>query len=185
MIEAARPSPGILALDDFAWRDAGPFDATALEALAARDGNRLLFNLPSSAEDFAVRLGGPGFRRPMLCHRRGRAFGAAATRARDQRSANLVLMCFFNQPATAVLPLAVYVRHLFWSAPLHRVYLQLPLIAGAASYIRLLTGAGFQEEGVVRGHGLVEGRPSDVALLGILRRDCEAWCQENESRLAL
>lgn len=181
----AGPTPGVLELDGFAWRTAGPSDAVTLEALAARDGNRILFNLPGSEDEFAARVGGPGFRRAMLCFKENGPIGAAATRARDQRSANLQLMCFFVQPARAVLPLAVYVRHLFWSAPLHRVYLQLPMIAGAAGYIRLLQSVGFQQEGLVRGHGLVRDRPCDVALLGLLRTDCEAWCQENESRLAL
>jgi RimJ/RimL family protein N-acetyltransferase len=94
-------------------------------------------------------------------------------------------MCFFNKPAEAVKPLAVYVRHVFWSSPLHRVYVQLPLLAGATAYIRLLLGSGFQQEGVVRGHAYVDGRPRDVAVIGLLRRDFEAWCRENELRLAL
>lgn len=185
MKSAAGPAPGILELDGFAWREAGPSDAPALEALASRDGNRTLFNLPGSEQEFAARVGGPGFRRAMLCFSDSEPIGAAATRSRDQRSANLQLMCFFAQPDTAVLPIAVYVRHLFWSAALHRVYLQLPMVAGAPAYVRLLTSVGFQQEGVVRGHGLVGERPCDVALLGLLRMDCEAWCQENDRRLAL
>jgi hypothetical protein len=185
VIVAARPSAGILAMDGFVWRHAAPLDAPALESLASRDGNRTLFNLPGSEEEFAARVNRPGYRLAMLCLRGQRPIGAAATFARDQRSLNLQLMCFFAQPARSVMPLAVYVRHLFWSVPLHRIYVQLPLIAGASSYIRLLSSAGFQQEGVVRGHGLVRGRPCDVALLGMLRQDCEAWCQENENRLAL
>ena len=185
MSGAPRPTAGVLEIDGFAWRHAGPPDAPAFEALASRDGNRTLFNLPGSEEEFAARVNRPGFRLAMLCLRGQKPIGAAATFARDQRSLNLQLMCFFAQPAGSVLPLAVYVRHLFWSLPLHRIYVQLPLVGGAASYTRLLTSAGFQEEGVVRGHGLVRGRPCDVALLGLLRKDCEAWCQENESRLAL
>lgn len=185
MTEPARPSPGILGIDGFTWRQAIAEDAPTLEALAARDGNRSLFNLPASEEEFSARVGQPGFRRAMLCFNGTIPIGAAATTLRDQRSLNLQLMCFFDQPTRAVTPLAVYVRHLFWSVPLHRVYVQLPLVAGATSYLRLLTGAGFQKEGVVRGHALVGGRPRDVAVVGLLRRDFEAWCRENELRLAL
>ena len=159
-------------------------DAPAFEALAARDGNRVLFNLPAS-EDECARVGRPGFPAEGVLLNGTSPIGAAATTLRDQRSLNLQLMCFFNQPARAVKPLAVYVRHLFWSVPLHRVYVQLPLVAGATSYIRLLAGAGFKQEGVVRGHALVDGRARDVAVIGLLRRDFEAWCRENESRLAL
>ncbi len=182
---AASPTPGILELNDFAWRPAGLADAHMLEALASLDGNRIVFNLPGSEQEFAARVGGPGFRRPMLCFKDDEPIGAAGTKSRDQRNANLQLMCFFAEPAAAVLPTAVYVRHLFWSAPLHRVYLQIPMVAGAPSYIHLLESVGFQQEGLVRGHGLVGGEPCDVALLGLLRVDWEAWCQQNESRLAL
>ncbi|MEP6753075.1 MAG: GNAT family protein [Candidatus Dormiibacterota bacterium] len=185
MTGAARPSPGILSIDGFTWRQAIPDDALTLETLAARDGNRTLFNLPESEDEFSARVGQPGFRRAMLCFHGRVAVGAAATTMRDQRSLNLQLICFFKQPERAVKPLAAYVRHLFWSAPLHRVYVQLPLVAGATSYVHLLTGAGFQHEGVVRGHGFIHGRPRDVAVIGLLRRDFEAWCQENELRLAL
>jgi hypothetical protein len=183
--DLAPPSRAVLDIDGFSWRQAVPSDAAVLEALAARDGNRLLFNLPASEQEFAVRVGRPGFRRAMLCFKERKPVGAAATTLRDQRSLNLQLMCFFAQPARAVAPLAVYVRHIFWSTPLHRIYVQLPVVAGATAYIRLLTAAGFQQEGVVRGHGLVGGRPTDVAVIGLLRRDFEAWCQENEIRLAL
>lgn len=185
MTQAPRPSPGILGLDGFWWRQATADDAPTFEALAARDGNRSLFNLPASEDEFAARIGRPGFRRAMLCFNDRGPVGAAATTLRDQRSLNLQLMCFFNKPAEAVKPLAVYVRHVFWSSPLHRVYVQLPLLAGATAYIRLLLGSGFQQEGVVRGHAYVDGRPRDVAVIGLLRRDFEAWCRENELRLAL
>ena len=185
MTDAARPSRAILDLDGFAWRPAGPSDAAVLEALAAHDGNRFLFNLPASEDEFAARVDRPGFRRVMLCFEGPKPFGAAATALRDQRSLNLQLLCFFTQPARAVAPLAVYLRHLFWSSPMHRIYVQLPLVEGATAYLSLLTGAGFQDEGVVRGHGLVQGLPCDVAVVGLLRKDFEAWCQENEIRLAL
>ena len=185
MKSAAGPTAGVLELDGFGWREARPTDAPKLEALASLDGNRTLFNLPGSEPEFAARVGGPGFRRAMLCFQDNATIGAAGTRSRDQRNANLQLMCFFAEPPKAVLPLAMYVRHLFWSAPLHRVYLQLPVVAGAPAYIGLLNSVGFQQEGLVRGHGLVGGEPCDVALLGLLRVDCEAWCQENESRLVL
>jgi hypothetical protein len=185
MTLSGRASPAVLEIDGCGWRRAAPADASTLEGLAARNGNRVLFDLPGSADEFAARVGRPGFRLPMLCLRGSTPVGAAATTMRNNRSLNLRLMCFFAQPARASLSLAVYVRHLFWSLPLHRVYVQLPLTAGATAYTRMLIGAGFQEEGVVARHALLGGRPCDVAVLGVLRRDFEAWCLENESRLAL
>jgi hypothetical protein len=185
VIRPGRPSPAVLELDGFAWRTAGPSDAPALEALAARSTNRVLFSLPASEAEFAARMGRAGFRTPMLCLRGSKPFGAAATNLRNNRSLNLRLVCFFADPARAALPLAAYVRHLFWSLPLHRVYSQLPVVGGATAYVRLLKRAGFQEEGVVHGHAVIGGRPRDLAVLGVLREEFENWCRENEKRLAL
>lgn len=182
---AAGPSPAVLEIDGFAWRIAGPSDAPALEALAARATNRLLFSLPGSESAFEAAVGWPGFKMPMLCLRGSKPVGAAATNLRNNHSLNVRLICFFAEPVRAFLPLATYVRHLFWSLPLHRVYCQFPMVAGATAYVRLLKGAGFQEEGVIRGHALVGGKPCDVAVLGLLRVEFESWCRENENRLAL
>jgi hypothetical protein len=182
---AAGPSPAVLEIDGFSWRFAGPSDAPSLELLAARSSHRTLFNLPGSEREFEARVGWPGFRIPMLCLRGSKPVGAAATDRRNHRSLNLRLICFFAEPARAAVPLAAYVRHLFWSLPLHRVYAQLPMVGGATAYVRLLKNAGFQEEGVVRGYAMVGGRPRDLAVLGVLREEFETWCSENEKRLAL
>ena len=185
MIRPGGPSPPVLEIDGFAWRAAEPSDGPALEALAARSTNRVLFGLPGSEREFAAGVGRPGFRMAMLCLRGSKPVGAAATNLRNHRSLNLRLVCFFADPVRAALPLAAYVRHLFWSLPLHRVYSQLPMVGGATAYVRLLKGAGFQEEGVIRGHAVVGGRPRDLAVLGVLREEFETWCRENEKRLAL
>jgi hypothetical protein len=121
----------------------------------------------------------------MLCLRDSKPVGAAALRLRNNRSMNAQLICFFTDPIRAALPLAAYVRHLFWSMPLHRVYSQLPLVGGATAYLRLLTSAGFQDEGVIRGGAVVGRRLRDVAIFGLLREEFETWCRENEKRLAL
>ena len=182
---AARPKPAVLEIDGFTWRSAGPSDASTLEALAAHASNRLLFSLPESEERFEAAVGWPGFKLPMLCLRDSSPVGAAATNQRNNHSRNLRLICFFADPAHAALPLAAYVRHLFWMLPLHRVYCQFPMVVGAAAYVRVLKGVGFQEEGTIRSHALIGGKPCDVVVLGALRDEFEFWCQENEPRLVL
>ena len=182
---AARPSPAVLEIDGFAWRTAQPSDAAALEALAAKAKNRILFRLPESEAAFEAAVGWPGFRLPMLCLRGSKAVGAAATSQRNHQSQNVRLTCFFADPAHAAVPLAAYVRHLFWMLPLHRVYCQFPMVAGAMAYVRLLKGAGFQGEGTIRGHAVIGGKPCDVAGVGVLRDEFDLWCTENETRLAL
>jgi hypothetical protein len=183
--QATWASAPVLAIDDYAWRTAITSDAAALEAIAAQGANRTLFGLPRSEQDFAERVGRAGFRLAMLCHHGDDVVGAAATTLRNHRSMNLQLVCFFAVDARPQLALATYVRHVFWSLPMHRIFVQLPVVDGASSYIRMLKGAGFKEEGVVRGHALVAGQPADVAVLGVLREEFETWCLENEIRLAL
>ncbi len=179
------PPPAVLELDGFAWREARPADAGTLDTLAAHASNRVLFNLPASTEEFLARVGRPGFRIAMLCTRDSKPIGAAATTQRNNRSLNLQLLCFFAKAESASLALAIYVRHIFWSLPMHRIYVQMPLVRGAESYVRLLESVGFVEEGVVSGHAKIDGRTYDVTALGILRRELEAWCLQNENRLAL
>ncbi len=161
MIRTEVPSAAILELDGYAWRRPTRADRAALEELSALGPHAGLFNLP-----------GPGE-------------GVAAISHLNQRSMNAQLICAFKQPRLASHPLAIYVRHLFWSQPLHRVYVQFPVAGDATDYIDVLKRAGFVDEGVVTGYALVRGQPSDVAVLGILRREFEAWCLQNEKRLIL
>jgi hypothetical protein len=185
VILAGRPVGPVLELGGFAWRRATAADAPVLESLAARGANRALFALPGSTETFAARIGRPGFRLAMLCMSGSRPFGVAATANRNTRSENAQLLCFFAQPVRAVLPLAAYVRHVFWLTPMHRLYVQLPLVAGAAAYAKLLTAAGFQQEGVLRDYAVIGEKMFDVAGFGLLRPEFEDWCRKNESRLKL
>ena len=185
MIRTEGPSAAILELDGYAWRRPTRADRAALEELSALGPDAGLFNLPGPGEEFSRGVGGPGFRMPMLCIHGSRPVGVAAISHLNQRSMNAQLICAFKQPRLASHPLAIYVRHLFWSQPLHRVYVQFPVAGDATDYIDVLKRAGFVDEGVVTGYALVRGQPSDVAVLGILRREFEAWCLQNEKRLIL
>ncbi len=185
MIRAAAPTAAALQLDAFTWRPATAADAVALHELASLGANRTLFDLPASADEFAGQIGAPGFRIPMLCSSESKVLGAAAVGPRSQRHLNVQMLCFFADPVTVALPMAAYVRHLFWLLPLHRVYAQLPMVDGADDYMRLLAQVGFTAEGVIPGRALIDGRPQDVAVFGLLRREFDAWCLEHEPRLAL
>jgi hypothetical protein len=180
-----RAAQAILEIDGWSWRRVAPSDAPALDGLAAISGHRTLFGLPESPGAFWTYVDSHQFRMGMLCTQGVAAVGAAGLSHRNNRSLNMRLVCFFADPTVAMLPLAAYVRHFFWAMPMHRLYVQLPLIDGAEQYTRLLTSIGFAEEGVVRGYGLVDGRPRDVVALGLLRNEFEEWCRTNEGRLSL
>jgi hypothetical protein len=182
---ALRPRRAVLELDGHVWRRATAADAETLDALAASGVNRILFTLPRTVSDFESAMGGRNFGQPMLCLDGPRPVAGAATTQRNRRSLNLqVLFCCID-PSRSALPLAMYVRHLIWSIPLHRLYVQLPLIKGADDYVAMFEAVGFTREGIVGGHALIDGRPTDVMALGLLRREFEDWCRTNESRLSL
>lgn len=185
VIRAPQPPPAVMEIDGASWRRATQSDGDALEHLATQDNNRRLFNLPRTSAEFANAVGRGGFRQPMICTREGVVVGAAATTNHDHRSLNVRLLCFFADPRAAVRPLAVYVRHLLWSSPVHRVHVQIPLLAGAEDYVALARGVGFVEEGTVRAYALIDGRPHDVMALGLLREEFTTWCETNEPRLTL
>ena len=185
MSARATPAPAILELGGFTWRDGGPQDAAALQELAGRGSNRALFQLPEFTTEFMREPSKPGFRQTMVCHHRSVPFGAGAYNMRSLQSLNLKLICFFVEPELAACALAMYVRHLFWGLPLHRVHAQLPLDEAGAAYVRLLKAVGFRDEGVVRAYALMDGQPCDLAVLGVLRAEFDDWCKTNEPRLSL
>jgi hypothetical protein len=180
-----RPRPAVLATGGWSWRSATPDDAPALEKLASLHSNRALFSLPGSESEFAQRLGQPGFRIPMISEYEKDPVGCAAVASRSHQNLNLRLICFFEHPEEAAGALAVYVRHVFWLVPLHRIYAQIPLLRDADAYLDLFAAVGFVAEGVVRQQGWVGGSAVDVAVFGILRREFDAWCRQREPDLAL
>jgi len=95
------------------------------------------------------------------------------------------VLALFVDPPSSVAGLALFVRHVFWNFPLHRLHTQIPTLDLTTEYIRLFEGAGFVDEGRLRAHTLVAGQAFDAAALGLLRPDFEAWCSEHEPRLAL
>jgi hypothetical protein len=122
---------------------------------------------------------------PLLILRDGEPFGLATNALGSPRVLNGYLLAFFREPEAATLALAMYVRHLFWSFPVQRLYTQFPLVGTGAAYLALYEAAGFQSEGVLRQHALIAGRPCDVGVLGSLRPEFEQWWSERDGRLAL
>ncbi|HEV1997638.1 MAG TPA: GNAT family protein [Candidatus Dormibacteraeota bacterium] len=107
--------------------------------------------------------------------------GAADTQHRHGRLVVLAVL-----PREVVAPLTMYLRHVFWSYPLHRLYVVLPSrVAAVAAYADLLRSCGFVQEGTMVGHLRVATRMIDLDLFGLLRPEFDEWCRQNRPALAL
>lgn len=102
----------------------------------------------------------------------------------DPSSLNTRVICLAEGDLDGVaFAISLFARHLFWSFPLHRLYTYLP--ASAVEVAEGFAGAGFQTEGRLVEHALLAGHPEDVTVLGLLRRDFDAWATANAGALAL
>ena len=150
--------------------------------------NRLLIDLPGSQEEsiaFLQQLEKQPWSMLMVAEQAGNKIGALATGLTNLVSMNTYLLAMFVDPRGATTPVALFTRHLFWTYPLERVYVQFPLLDETAGYAALYESAGFQREGVMKKHQSIAGRRYDVAVFGLLREDFETWWAARDPRLAL
>ena len=101
------------------------------------------------------------------------------------KNLNAYLVALFSRPADAVLPLALYIRHAFWSYPLHRLYSQLPSLPELLPHREALMAVGFKNEGSLVAHIATADGPVDAVAVGLLRDEFNQWSKQNEPRLVL
>jgi len=86
-----------------------------------------------------------------------------------------------EDPAGCQTALALYVRRVFWSHPLHRLYAVLPgRLPQSRGYEDLLRECGFVNEGTLVGHLMVKRRLLDLDVFGLLRSEFDDWCRQRE-----
>jgi hypothetical protein len=113
---------------------------------------------------------------PMLLLQDGKVAGVALVVAADMQNRHGRLVVLSADPRLCATALALYLRHVFWSHPVNRLYTILPAgFPQAPSYINLLTGCGFVKEGRLLGHLQLNGRTLDLDVFGLLRSDFDTW----------
>jgi hypothetical protein len=174
-------------LGDFAIRRLSEDDFPTLRPLAeALPAD--IFAMPSTDTEFRAFVGEVASRvwsLPLVCVRAGDPVGMCFMNVAQFKNLNAYLVALFVQPEEAALPLALYIRHAFWSFPLHRLYVQLPATAAAIPHLETLERVGFQREGTLVAHVKAARGPQDVIVVGLLRDEFERWCKQNEPRLEL
>lgn len=150
--------------------------------------NRLLIDLPAEQAEailFLQQLEKQPWSMLMVAQQGGKRIGAVATGLTNLVSLNTYLLAMFLEPAAAVMPLALFTRHLFWTFPLERLYVQFPLLDETVAYGQLYEQVGFQREGVMKKHQSIAGRRHDVAVYGLLRGDFDRWWAAHDPRMTL
>ncbi|MDQ6712362.1 MAG: GNAT family N-acetyltransferase [Candidatus Dormibacteraeota bacterium] len=183
-----QPAPSLLELDGFSLHRMATADLPFVLDLYQIGPNRLLVDLPAAQEEaivFLQQLEKQPWSMLMVAQQGGKRIGALATGLTNLVSLNTYLLAMFLEPAAAMMPLALFTRHLFWTYPLERLYVQFPLLDETEAYGQLYEQAGFQREGVMKKHQSIAARRYDVAVYGLLREDFDRWCTARDPRLAL
>ncbi|MEA2682380.1 MAG: hypothetical protein QOK05_708 [Chloroflexota bacterium] len=113
---------------------------------------------------------------PMVLLQEEQPVGAALIAPADTQHLNGRLVVLAGEPRRCTDALALYIRHAFWSHPIHRLYAIAP--RGYTSHLELLRGCGFVDEGRLLGHLRVGARMQDLDVLGLLREDFDRWCAQ-------
>jgi len=122
---------------------------------------------------------------PYVCLDGGNAAAVCFLNVPQPKHLSAFLVALLARPSEAGLPLALYIRHAFWSYPLHRLFTHVPALPDSEPYRDALLGVGFKREGVLAAHVTTEGGPRDAMVLGLLRDEFMSWCATNEPSLQL
>jgi hypothetical protein len=103
----------------------------------------------------------------------------------ELRHLSAYVVALMRAPRDATPALALYMRHAFWSLPLHRLYTHVPVLPSATPYADTFVATGFKNEGFLKGHISAGDTTADAMVLGLLRDEFALWCAERDPRLVL
>jgi hypothetical protein len=182
------PTRPLLELDGYTVRRMAAADLPFVLGLQQTGANHLLIDLPSSPEQsvaFLQQLETQPWATLMVAEANGMPMGALATGLTNLTSLNTFVLAMFADPDRGTIPLGLFTRHLFWTYPLQRAYVQFPLLDETAAYADLYASVGFRREGVMKQHQAVAGIRRDVGVFGLLRADFDRWWAKHDPRLSL
>jgi hypothetical protein len=181
------PAEGLLSLNGESIRALTIEDLVAVRRL--RDVTPPgLFALPGSAAELGAFIEGLAkkpWSMPMICSRDGEPVGLCLMSMAQLKNLNAYLVAVFAEPASSTGSLALYIRHAFWSYPLHRLYTQLPVNPFLKPQAELFARAGFMREGVLVKHVAAPDGPIDAESFGLVRVEFDEWCSKHRPELSL
>jgi hypothetical protein len=146
-----------------------------------RDNAIVAGALAIEGADFIATIRAEPWAAPMILLQDGDPVACALVAAADTQNRHGRLVLLAREPARCRVALPLYLRHVFWSHSLHRLYSILPAqLPQSHSYAALLRDSGFNLEGSLLDHVMLKGRRHDLEVFGLLRAEFDAWCQERE-----
>ncbi|MEA2644927.1 MAG: hypothetical protein QOE92_10 [Chloroflexota bacterium] len=182
-----RPASSLSASDGAAIRPLSEKHHELLKKLLfVRDNQVFAGSMAIASPGFVGTLRAEPWASPMLLEDGNEPVGAALVAAGDQQNRNGRLVVLAHDPARCHGALALYLRSVFWSHPIHRLYAVIPAkLPQSRGYAGLLTACGFVAEGSLVDHLVAQRRVYDLDVFGLLRREFDAWCETNQPGWAL
>jgi hypothetical protein len=183
-----RPASSVSSADDAEIRPLTGADLAFVRYVySVRENAIVAGSLDMGSDDFIATIRGSPWSTPMVLEKNAEPVGLALISSADTHSRNgRVTVLARRDPRECRVPFELYLRHAFWSHPLHRLYAVLPLrLPIPGSYADLLTGCGFVDEGHLKAHFNFLGYRRDIAVFGLLRSEFDAWCRESRPALLL
>jgi hypothetical protein len=151
-----------------------------------RDNAIVAGSLEVESADFVAAVRAMPWSTAMVLEQDREAMAVAVITSVDTHSRNGRLVLLTQAPQRCQTALGLYLRHVFWSHPLHRLYAVLPArLPQSGGYAELLHGCGFVDEGHLVAHLSWKGRRHDMAVFGLLRPEFDSWCRESRPALLL
>ncbi|MGH9086222.1 MAG: GNAT family N-acetyltransferase [Acidimicrobiales bacterium] len=186
--EQIDPVPAVVELDGWSLQPLVPDHAPLVAQLLGLRGNRYILEMAPDVGTIRTALAElprQPWSLPLAIVRDEELVGVATTALPNVKALHASLVALFVDPPSATLGLAMAVRHLLWSFPLHRLHAQVPAMDLTTEYVDLFRSVGFEDEGRFTAHAMIAGQPFDMVVLGLLRTDFERWCVDHEPRLRL
>ena len=178
----------MLTHQDIELRQLVPQDGKLVIDLDRAGCNVGLIGLPESLQDCHAMfqsLESQMWSTPMAALSTGRPFGTFWTAVPNVSNMNALVVALFEGVDRGRLALALYIRHLFWSYPLHRLYAHVGALDRGAAYGTIYEGIGFKREGVLKEHAPLAGSRQDIFVYGLLREEFDRCMMAFDPALSL
>ena len=175
-----RPPSSVNVADGAELRPLTDADYPLIKALYDhRDNAVVAGSIGVDSVEFVAALRAEPWSAPMVLVQDAEEVGCALVGGADTQNRHGRLIVVAREPRRCTVALGLYLRRLFWSHPLSRIYALVPAaLPQTRAYSELFGACGFVHEGCLLRHLMVKGRLHDLDVFGLLRSDFDAWAEQ-------